>query len=393
MVGGAITFGNGFDVNNFHIAGTDISLGGKLNVNGSDFTIADLDGDASNGYELSIWKRDGSTFTYDSSTANFTLTGSAFADTNNDNAPDNVTVSGNTIKFGSGFDVNDFHVSGTGLALATNVTVNGKSYTLAQLDGDTDNGFELSTWSKSGSTYTYSDSAVFTLSGSAFTDANNDGAPVTFGNGFDVGNFHIAGTNINLGGKLNVNGSDFSIADLDGDSSNGHELSIWKRDGSTFTYDSSTANFTLNGSAFVDDNGDFAPDNVTVKGSSITFGSGFDVDDFHVSGTGLALASTVTVNGRDYTLAQLDGDTDNGFELSAWSVSGSTYTYSDTAVFTLSGSAFTDANNDGAPDNVSVVGGAITFGNGFDVNNFHIAGRRQAQRQQHRFHHRRSRRQ
>ena len=139
----------------------------------------------------------------------------------------------------------------------------------------------------------------------------------------------------------------------------------WTYEDGVFSYESDTTNFKLQGAAFADESPmDNVPDGVSVVDGKLVFGGDYDTVDFHIAGTGLAEGDTIAVNGATFYLGDTDGDTVNGFELSAtpletpWSTIEGGFVYdSDGTTFTLTGAA--DADNDGTPDGVTYEDGII----------------------------------
>lgn len=145
-----------------------------------------------------------------------------------------------------------------------------------------------------------------------------------------------------------------------------------------FAYNEGSLNFTLRGSAFYDSNGDGVPDGVTFENGRPVFMGIKNLRDFHFD----VPRGILTVNGNEYKLVELDGNIENGEELSLLrenigfpqgndrtnpaaykKVAENQFTYNEGSLnYTLTGGAFHDNNNDGIPDGVQIIGPKPFFG-------------------------------
>ena len=227
------------------------------------------------------------------------------------------------------------------------------------------------------------DSVNFSLTGSAFVDVDPmdnipdsvgvvDGALQFIGDSFDTtpANFHVAGTGIEQGAKITVNGAEYTLADMDGDTTNGFELTEiitgWQTIEGGYTYldsaDDDAAAFTITADSFVDVDGVVGPDNISVENGALVFADDFDTaTNLHV--LGVEEGATVMIGDADYVFTDTDNDTTNGFELSAiehpWSTVEGGFVYESGDVkFTMLGGE--DADGNGEPDGVSYADGVIS---------------------------------
>ena len=244
-------------------------------------------------------------FAYNEGSLNFTLRGSAFYDSNGDGVPDGVTFENGRPVFMGIKNLRDFHFDVPRGIL----TVNGDEYKLLELDGNIDNGEELSLMRKNigfpqgndrtnpaaykkvaDNQFTYNEGSLnYTLTGSAFHDNDNNGIPDGVqiigpkpffgadGTIFDTSteNFHFKVPS----GSLMVNGERYKLADLDGNPDNGYELVVpevqgnlgWTKIDGGFIYKRPADNnpevmggLKLFGKDLVDTTGKGEPDGVTI---------------------------------------------------------------------------------------------------------------------------------
>lgn len=247
--------------------------------------------------------------------------------------------------------------------------------------------------------FTYNEGSLnFTLTGGAFHDDDGDGVPegVSFENGRPVflniknlKDFHFDVPR----GYLVVNGKEYKLLDLDNNAENGEELQLFdenkgflegedrtnpkaysKVNDHQFTYNEGSLHYTLTGSSFYDNNGDGVPDGVQIIGPKPCFGADGTVFDTSVENFHFKVPSgALMVNGDRYSLAELDNNPTNGYELvipekaavDGWSVvdkpikgwayrRGSDNNPINKGSFRLFGDNLVDKNGDGQPDGVNV---------------------------------------
>ncbi len=247
--------------------------------------------------------------------------------------------------------------------------------------------------------FTFNEGSLnFTLTGGAFHDDDGDGVPdgVSFENGRPVftsiknlKDFHFDVPR----GYLIVNGDEYKLVDLDNNAENGEELQLFNEGAGfpkgndrtnrsayekisehQFTYNEGSLHYTLTGGAFHDNDGDGIPDGVQIIGPKPCFGADGTVFDTSVENFHFKVPSgALMVNGDRYSLAELDNNPDNGYELvipekaavDGWSVveqpiKGWAYRRSsdndpiNKGSFRLFGDGLVDKNHDNKPDGVSV---------------------------------------
>lgn len=161
-----VTFENGrpvfMGIKNLHDFHFDVPRG-FLIVNGNEYKLVELDGDIDNGEELQLFKENVGfprgndrtnpaaykkvaehQFTYNVGSLNYTLTGSAFYDNDNNGIPDGVQIIGPKPCFGADGTIFDTSAENFHFKVPSGVLiVNGEKYQLADLDGNNDNGYEL----------------------------------------------------------------------------------------------------------------------------------------------------------------------------------------------------------------------------------------------------------
>ncbi len=357
--------------------------------------------------------------------AAFTVTGYT-TDEDGVLGPDGISydsVSGGLV-FADGFSTTDaeaLHV--VGVTEGATVEIGGVTFAWGDGDSVADNGLELiaqtapeptvpaSAWTATADGFTYDDGqSQFTIAGYT-TDADANGEPdaisvsagvLTFGDGFsttDAAAIHVLG---DVSGTVEIGGVTFAWGDADSDASNGLELiaqtpeptvpaSNWTATADGFTYDDGTAQFTIAGyTTDADANGE--PDAISVAGGALVFGDGFSTTDaaaIHVLGN-VTEGATVAIGGSTFTWGEYDSDTSDGLELTIVGGSDTTspvtispwvpletggFSYdSNGTTFTITGSAVTDADDDGNPDGISVSGSTITFASGFNTAGVHVQG-------------------
>ena len=252
-------------------------------------------------------------------------------------------------------------------------------------------------WNKLGDhQFTYNEGSLnFTLTGGAFHDDDGDGAPdgvvfqkgrPVFMNVKDFKDFHFDVPR----GYLVVNGKEYKLLDLDNNAENGEELQLFdenkgfpegndrtnpkaykKVSAHQFTYNEGSLNYTLTGGAFNDNDGDGIPDGVQIIGSKPCFGKDGTVFDTSVENFHFKVPSgSLVVNGENYSLAELDGNPNNGYELvipehaskMGWSKIDNGWIYrrpsdndsTNIGVLKLFGENVVDGNGDGEPDGITV---------------------------------------
>ena len=248
-------------------------------------------------------------------------------------------------------------------------------------------------------TFTYNEGSLnFTLRGGAFHDDDGDGVPdgVSFENGRPVfmniknlKDFHFDVPR----GYIIVNGNEYKLVDLDNNADNGEELQLFKEnvgfpqgndrtnpkaykkiDAHQFTYNEGSLNYTLTGGAFNDNDGNGIPDGVQIIGPKPCFGADGKVFDTSVENFHFKVPSgALMVNGERYSLAELDNNPDDGYELvipekaavDGWSIvdkplkgwayrRGSDNNPINKGSFRLFGDGLVDNDGDGQPDGVTV---------------------------------------
>ena len=248
-------------------------------------------------------------------------------------------------------------------------------------------------------TFTFNEGSLnFTLRGGAFHDDDGDGVPdgVSFENGRPVfmgiknlKDFHFDVPR----GYITVNGNEYKLVDLDNNAENGEELQLFKENVGfpqgndrtnpkayekvnehQFTYNEGSLHYTLTGGAFSDDNNDGIPDGVKIIGPKPCFGADGKIFDTSVENFHFKVPSgALMVNGDRYSLAELDNNPENGYELvipekavaDGWTkvdkpLSGWAYRRSsdnnplNKGSIRLFGEELIDKNNDGEPDGVTV---------------------------------------
>lgn len=89
-----------------------------------------------------------------------------------------------------------------------------------------------------------------------------------------------------------------------------------KVDANQFTYNEGSLNYTLTGAAFHDDNETGIPDGVQIIGPKPCFGADGTIFDTSVENFHFKVPSgSLMVNGERYSLAELDNNPDDGYEL------------------------------------------------------------------------------
>ena len=161
-----VTFENGrpvfMGIKNLHDFHFDVPRG-YIIVNGNEYKLVDLDKNPENGEELQLFKENVGfpqgndrtnpaaykkvaehQFTYNEGSLNYTLTGGAFYDSNDDGKPDGVQIIGPKPCFGADGTIFDTSVENFHFKVPSGVLiVNGQKYALAELDGNPDDGYEL----------------------------------------------------------------------------------------------------------------------------------------------------------------------------------------------------------------------------------------------------------
>lgn len=144
-----------------------------------------------------------------------------------------------------------------------------------------------------------------------------------------------------------------------------------KIDANQFTYNEGSLNYTLTGGAFHDNNGYGIPDGVQIIGSKPCFGAAGTVFDTSVENFHFKVPSgSPVVNAENYSLAELDGNPDNGYELvipehackPGWSKLDNGWIYrrpsdndsTNIGILKLFGENVVDSNGDGEPDGITV---------------------------------------
>ena len=145
-----------------------------------------------------------------------------------------------------------------------------------------------------------------------------------------------------------------------------------------FTFNEGSLNFTLEGAAFHDDDGDGIPDGVSFENGRPVFMNVKNLRDFHFD----VPRGYLIVNGNEYKLLDLDNNADNGEELQLFKanagflqgddrtnpkayskVAEHQFTYNEGSLhYTLTGAAFNDDDGDGVPDGVQIIGPKPCFG-------------------------------
>lgn len=157
-----------------------------------------------------------------------------------------------------------------------------------------------------------------------------------------------------------------------------------------YTLSDDTAIYTLSGSAFILEDGELVPSNVSIQDGELVFNRGIDTGNVHVIGVGEG--DTVKIGDQVYIWKDIDNDLSNGYELDyintstettvtptvpavhtlpgggTWStVEGGYVIGDDDMVVTLTGNFFDS-------DTIAVQSGTLVFSAGVDTSSIHIIG-------------------
>ena len=330
-------------------------------------------------------------------TETYTLTGVAFVN----GLEGIVDVQSGTFVFGTSIDTLDVHVAG--VSEDDTLYVGDTAFIWKNTDEDTENGLEIAEipepvvtlpagWTAIDGGFAYDDGiTVVTITG-VDLDANNhlpvdigDGGMVVFDEGINPTDVHAIG--VYTGDVLKIGENSYQWVNTDSNPLNGLEVADlpvqptlpagWSTIDSGLTYTSDTTTFTILGVGLNDDNS--LP--VTVDGGTIFFEPTVSTDGIHVQGVNAN--DTLMVGQETYVFQELDGNIENGFEITPYiapptvyelpnggnysTVEGGYVVFDDTAQYTLTGSTIDE-------DNTAVQSGTLIFGTGIDTDSLHILG-------------------
>ena len=351
---------------------------GYLVVNGNEYKLVDLDKNPENGEELQLSKENvgfpegndrtnvaaykkvaENQFTYNEGSLNYTLTGAAFHDNDNDGIPDGVRIIGPKPCFGPGFDtsIDNFHFKVPSGVLI----VNGQNYQLAELDDNPDNGYELVIpeiklgWQKIDGGWSYtqpSDNDPDTVGTLKFYAENFDTTGVTFpvirmldmseGLNERVTQFVVKG----LKGVVNLNNPNYPIGIYDADN---YGLTITKHGDSIIEYRLS----------------EVAPNATIAIHSDVTFIDTIGNGSINVLSNNMPFVlngQKIEVQGEKYLTIDLASSQIINEEVLGWKKVGKKFEYvgrpsndpTQVVSFTINGKNIKDADKDGKPDGVEV---------------------------------------